>query len=185
MSELKRCKWCNTKNPLYVSYHDKEWCVPRFDDAYLFEMLLLESFQAGLSWECVLNKREAFRVAFDGFDARLISEYGEEKLAALAENKSIIRNKLKIRAAKTNACVFLSIACEYGSFSNYLNNFTEGKIIYEADKTVSDLSDALSADLVGRGMKFVGSTVIYSYLQAIGAIYSHSKECFLYKDLNF
>ncbi len=181
MCQRKRCKWCNMKNPAYVAYHDAEWCVPRFDDAYLFEMLLLESFQAGLSWECVLNKREAFREAFDGFDARVISEYGEEKLTSLAENKAIIRNKLKIRAAKTNAAIFLQISDEYGSFSAYLKEFTGGTVTYEVGMTSSPLSDALSYDLSSRGMKFVGSTIMYSYLQAIGAIYSHDEDCFLYK----
>ena len=181
MSERKRCKWCNMKNPIYVKYHDTEWGVPRFDDAYLFEMLLLESFQAGLSWECVLNKREAFRDAFDGFDAKLISEYGEEKLSELAQNKAIIRNKLKIRAAKTNAVVFLAIVREFGSFISYLERFTESRTVYENDKTTSRLSDAISRDLCSRGMKFTGTTVVYSYLQAIGIIYSHSDECFLHK----
>ena len=181
MGERQRCKWCNMKNPLYVAYHDAEWCVPRFDDAYLFEMLLLESFQAGLSWECVLNKREAFREAFDGFDVRAISEYDEEKLVALAENKGIIRNKLKIRAAKINAAVFLRISEEYGSFSAYLKTFISERVVYETGKASSPLSDLLSADLVKRGMKFVGSTIIYSYLQAIGAIYSHDEDCFMYK----
>lgn len=181
MSERKRCKWCNMKNPLYVKYHDEEWCVPDFNDAYLFEMLILESFQAGLSWECVLNKREAFREAFDNFDAVLISEYGEEKLTALAENKAIIRNKLKIRAAKTNAAVFLNIAQEFGSFSAYLKSFVGDRVIYETGKVSSPLSDALSRDLTKRGMKFVGTTIMYSYLQAIGALYSHDEDCFLYK----
>ena len=181
MSERKRCKWCNMKNPLYVKYHDEEWCVPDFNDAYLFEMLILESFQAGLSWECVLNKREAFREAFDNFDAVLISEYGEEKLAALAENKAIIRNKLKIRAAKTNAAAFLKIAQEFGSFSAYLKSFVGDRVIYETGKTSSPLSDALSRDLTKRGMKFVGTTIMYSYLQAIGVLYSHDEDCFLYK----
>lgn len=181
MSERKRCKWCNMKNPLYVKYHDEEWCVPDFNDAYLFEMLILESFQAGLSWECVLNKREAFREAFDNFDAVLISEYSEEKLAALAENKAIIRNKLKIRAAKTNAAVFLKIAQEFGSFSAYLKAFVGDRVIYETGKVSSPLSDALSRDLTKRGMKFVGTTVMYSYLQAIGVLYSHDEDCFLYK----
>ena len=178
---MNRCKWCNENNPLYVKYHDEEWGVPRLDEAYLFEMLVLESFQAGLSWECVLNKREAFRTAFDGFDVDKVAEYGEEKKAALCENKAIIRNRLKINAAVSNARVFKDVAARYGSFAAYLESFTEGRVFYERGKTTSPLSDALSADLRKRGMRFVGSTIIYSYLQAIGVIYSHEENCYLYK----
>ncbi|MEE0945351.1 MAG: DNA-3-methyladenine glycosylase I [Acutalibacteraceae bacterium] len=181
MSELKRCKWCNPKNPIYIQYHDEEWGVPNFDEQYLFEMLILESFQAGLSWECVLNKREAFRKAFDGFDAEKIANYDGNKIAELQNNKDIIRNKLKIRAAVNNAKIFLGIQKEYGSFREYLKDFTGEQQIIEVDKTTSPLSDVLSADLVRRGMKFVGSTIIYSYLQAIGVINSHDEECFMYK----
>ena len=181
MTELKRCKWCNLKNAAYVKYHDDEWGVPNFDEQYLFEMLILESFQAGLSWECVLIKREAFREAFDGFDAEKVAAYGEDKTAELQNNRDIIRNKLKINAAVNNAKVFLEIQKEYGSFGEYLKTFTGGEQIIEVSKTASALSDALSADLVKRGMKFVGSTIIYSYLQAIGFIYSHEEECFMYK----
>ncbi|MBQ7048776.1 MAG: DNA-3-methyladenine glycosylase I [Clostridia bacterium] len=181
MTELKRCKWCNLKNSTYVKYHDEEWGVPNFDERYLFEMLLLESFQAGLSWECVLNKRESFRKAFDSFDAEKVAAYGDDKIAELQNNKGIIRNKLKIGAAVNNAKIFLEIQKEYGSFGEYLKGFTGERQITEVDKTTSPLSDSLSADLVKRGMKFVGSTVIYSYLQAIGVIYSHGEECFMYK----
>ena len=181
MSEIKRCKWCNLKNPVYIKYHDEEWGVPNFDEQYLFEMLILESFQAGLSWECVLNKRDAFRKAFDSFDAGKIASYDNNKIAELQNNKDIIRNKLKIRAAVNNAKIFLEIQKEYGSFREYLKGFTNEKQIIEVDKTTSPLSDALSADLVRRGMKFVGSTIIYSYLQAIGVIFSHEEECFMYK----
>ena len=181
MSEIKRCKWCNPKNPAYIKYHDEEWGVPNFDEQYLFEMLILESFQAGLSWECVLNKREAFRKAFDGFNAEKIATYHDNKIAELQNNKDIIRNKLKIRAAVNNAKIFLEIQKEYGSFREYLKGFTGEKQIIEVDKTTSPLSDALSADPKKRGMKFVGSTIIYSYLQAIGVIFSHEEECFLYK----
>ena len=176
-----RCMWCNVKNPLYVEYHDKEWGFERFDDKYLFEMLILESFQAGLSWECVLNKREAFRSAFDGFDAGKMAEYNEEKIAQLLENKDLIRNRLKMRAAVTNSRIFLDIVRKTGSFYNYLRTFWNGETVYENDKTTSALSDAISADLSRRGMKFVGSTIIYSYLQAVGIINSHSDECFLHK----
>ena len=179
---MKRCKWCNLDNPLYVEYHDKEWCVPNTDDKYLFEMLILESFQAGLSWECVLNKRESFRLAYDNFNIDKICNYTENKIIELSENKDIIRNKLKIKASINNTKIFKSIQKEFGSFSNYLKTFTKDNIIYETDKTTNFLSDDISKDLIKRGMKFVGSTIIYSYLQAIGIIYSHEKECFLYKN---
>ena len=178
---MKRCKWCNLKNELYIKYHDEEWCVPNFDDKYLYEMLILESFQAGLSWECVLNKRESFRKAFDNFDIDKICDYDNSKIQKLLENKDIIRNKLKISSTINNSKIVKSIQNEYGSFYNYLRTFTKNKIIYEIDKTTNPLSDKLSKDLQKRGMKFVGSTIIYSYLQAIGIIYSHDKECFLYK----
>ena len=145
-------------------------------------MLILESFQAGLSWECVLNKRDDFRQAFDNFDIDKICNYDNEKIQELLENKKIIRNKLKINAAIKNSKIFKKIQNEYGSFYNYLKTFTNGGIIYEIDKTTNQLSDVISKDLKKRGMKFVGSTIIYSYLQAIGVIYSHDKECFLYKE---
>ena len=177
-----RCKWCNLKNELYVKYHDEEWCNLNLDDKYLFEMLILESFQAGLSWECVLNKRESFIKAFDNFDIDKICNYDENKIQELLNNKGIIRNKLKINAAINNSKIFKSIVKEFGSFHNYLKTFTKDITIYENDKTTNKLSDDISKDLQKRGMKFVGSTIIYSYLQAIGVIYSHDKECFLYKD---
>ena len=178
---MTRCKWCNLKNELYVKYHDEEWCKPNFDDQYLFEMLILESFQAGLSWECVLNKREDFRKAFDDFDIDKIIKYDDEKIAELLSNEKIIRNKLKIKASINNAKIFKDIQKEYGSFHQYLKTFTKDKIVYEIGKITSELSDNLSKDLQKRGMKFVGSTIIYSYLQAIGVIYSHDEGCFLYK----
>ena len=181
MEDRIRCKWCNLKNELYVKYHDEEWCKPNFDDQYLFEMLILESFQAGLSWECVLNKREDFRKAFDDFDIDKIIKYDDEKIAELLSNEKIIRNKLKIKASINNAKIFKDIQKEYGSFHQYLKTFTKDKIVYEIGKTTSELSDNLSKDLQKRGMKFVGSTIIYSYLQAIGVIYSHDEGCFLYK----
>ena len=174
---MKRCKWCNLKNPRYVEYHDKEWGVPRFDDRYLLEMLILESFQAGLSWECVLNKRDSFRTAYDDFDLDTICAYGEDKIRELSENKNIIRNKRKIRASIGNAEAFRKIKEEYGSFYDYLKQFTDGKRICECDRTTSELSDRISEDLKKRGMRFVGSTIIYSYLQAIGIIYSHDRGC--------
>lgn len=181
MTEQKRCKWCNLKNDLYVKYHDTEWCVPNFDDKYLYEMLLLESFQAGLSWECVLNKREGFRKAYDDFDIEKVIAYDDNKIAELLNNRDIIRNKLKINASIKNSRIFKEIACEYGSFYNYLRTFTNDIILHETAKTTNDLSDAISKDLKKRGMTFVGSVIIYSYLQAIGVIHSHDKDCYLYK----
>lgn len=174
-----RCEWANPNNDLYVRYHDEEWGVPVHDDHKLFEMLILECFQVGLSWECVLNKREAFRQAFDGFDLDKVCAYGEEKLEELRENKRIIRNRLKIKAAVGNARVFREIQKEYGSFSDYLWHWTENQVVYEKGLASSPLSDAISKDLKKRGMKFVGTVIIYSYLQAVGVIYSHGEGCFL------
>lgn len=176
-----RCKWCNESNPLYVEYHDSEWGVPNFNDKYLFEMLILESFQAGLSWECILNKRHDFELAYDNFDIDKIINYDEDKINELLLNKKIIRNKLKIKASINNAKIFRNIQKEYGSFNNYLITFTNKKTLYEIGKVTNDLSDLISKDLIRRGMKFVGSTIIYSYLQAIGVIYSHDKDCFMYR----
>ncbi len=178
----KRCRWCNENNAIYVRYHDEEWGVPVYDDErYFFEMLILEGFQAGLSWEIVLNKRDAFRSAFDNFDPETVAAYDEEKLTALVSNPAIIRNRLKIRAAVQNAAVFLRIQEECGSFGHYLWRYTNGKTVFENDKTTSPLSDRISADLKKRGMRFVGSTIIYSYLQAVGMINSHEDDCFLYQ----
>ena len=182
MKEEKRCKWCNLNNPKYIEYHDNEWCKPNYDDKYLFEMLILESFQAGLSWECVLNKRDDFRKAYDNFDIDKICNYDDTKIQELLNNDKIIRNKLMIKASITNSKIFKSIQNEYGSFYNYLKTFMNQDIIYEIDVTTNDLSDNISNDLRKRGMKFVGSTIIYSFLQAVGIIYSHDKECFLYKE---
>ena len=179
---MKRCKWCNLENDKYIEYHDKEWGVLNLDDKYLLEMLILESFQAGLSWECILNKRENFEEAYDDFNLEKICLYTEEKIESLLKNKGIIRNKLKIRASINNAKIFKEIVSQYGSFHNFLKTYTNDKVIYEVGNTTSKLSGEISDDLTKRGMKFVGSTIIYSYLQAIGIIYSHDKECFLYKD---
>ena len=178
-----RCHWCNMKNPIYIVYHDLEWCQPNFDDHYLYEMLILESFQAGLSWECVLNKREAFCKAYDGFDIDKVCAYDEAKEEELQNNADIIRNKRKIKASIRNSQIFKKIVEEYGSFYAYLKTFTNGERFYEVDKTTNDISDAISNDLKKRGMTFVGSTIIYSYLQAIGIIYSHEKECFMHHSL--
>ncbi len=174
-----RCRWANPKNARYVEYHDCEWGVPVRYDAKLFEMLILECFQAGLSWECVLNKRDGFRRAFDGFDWEKVAAYGKEKTDALMADAGIIRNRLKISAAVANAQVFVRIREKYGSFSNYLWSRTDGETIREVGKSSSLLSDAVSKDLRNRGMKFVGTTVIYSYLQAVGIIWSHEEGCFL------
>jgi len=181
MDNKKRCKWCNLKNSKYIDYHDNEWCKPNFDDKYLYEMLILESFQAGLSWECVLNKRESFRKVYDDFNLEKVCSYDNKKIIELLNNKEIIRNKLKINASINNSKIFKTIVSECGTFYNYLKSFAGDEIIYETDKTTNDLSDNISNDLQKRGMKFVGSTIIYSYLQAIGIIYSHDKECYLYK----
>ena len=174
-----RCRWANPANPCYLRYHDEEWGRPVHNDRRLFEMLLLETFQAGLSWECVLNKREQFRAAFDSFDPEQISRYGPEKLDALAQDAGIIRNRRKIEASVTNARVFLDIQREFGSFDRYLWGWTGGKTLHEQDRTRSELSDALSKDLRKRGMKFVGTTVLYAYLQAVGVVYGHEPGCFL------
>lgn len=179
---MKRCKWCNLNNSIYIKYHDEEWGVPNFDDHHLFEMLVLESFQAGLSWECILNKREDFKVAYDNFDVDKVALYDDDKVNELFQNEKIIRNKLKIKASINNAKIFKSIQKEYGSFNNYLKTFTKNKTYYEINETRSVLSDEISKDLQRRKMKFVGSVIIYSYLQAIGVIYSHDLECFLYKN---
>ena len=178
---LKRCSWVKLNNPLYVKYHDEEWGKLVKDEQKLFELLILETFQAGLSWECVLNKREAFRQAFDNFDLNKIANYDEKKINLLLNNPYIIRNKLKIKATINNAKIYRSIQNEFQSFNRYLQSFAMNNVIYEIGKTKSELSDKISKDLYKRGMKFVGSTIIYSYLQAICIINSHETDCFCYK----
>lgn len=180
--EKIRCKWCNLDNPLYVKYHDEEWCVPTYDDATLFEFIILEAFQAGLSWETILNKRENFREAFDEFKPEMILNYDEAKIEELMNNKGIIRNRRKIEAAIVNAKVFLDIQAEWGTFCKYIWHFTDGKVICEVGKASSGLSDQISKELKKRGMKFMGTTIVYAYLQAVGVIYSHDKECFMHKE---
>ena len=175
---MNRCKWVNLNNPIYVKYHDEEWGVPSYDDKYLFEMLILESFQAGLSWECILNKRKAFYKAFDGFNYEIIAKYKDDKINKLINNKEIVRNKRKILATINNAKVFISIQKEYKSFSNYIWSFTDNKIIYNNGLVTSnELSDTISNDLKKRGTSFVGTTIIYSYLQAVGVINDHEDIC--------
>ena len=178
---VKRCFWANPKNPLYIKYHDEEWGRPVHDDAKLLELLLLECFQAGLSWECVLNKREAFREAFDGFDRDKILAYDEKKVDELMATSRIIRNKAKIKAAISNTSVFKSIQEKFGSFDAYLSGFCPKEPIIDHTSTTSAISDALSADLRKRGMKFVGSTTIHAFLQSIGIFNSHDPDCYLYR----
>lgn len=177
----RRCKWAENVEDIYVKYHDEEWGIPVYEDVKLFEMLLLESFQAGLSWITILKKRENFKEAFDAYDIKKIASYNDEKIEELRNNKGIIRNKLKIKAAINNAKIFIDIQKEYGSFSNYIWGFTNGKIEYgKTLRTHSDLSDQISKDLIRRGMKFVGTVIIYSYLQAIGIVNDHEEQCFKY-----
>lgn len=177
---MKRCFWVNMDNPLYVDYHDNEWGVPKYDDHELYELLILEMFQAGLSWETILNKRENFRKAFDNFDWNSIVNYDEDKINELMQDKGIIRNRKKIEATINNTKVFLNIQKEYGSFANFIWSFTDNKVIITDSKVVSnELSDTISKELRKRGMKFVGTVIIYSYLQAVGVINSHEDNCFL------
>jgi len=175
-----RCAWVNLANPLYVRYHDEEWSRPCHDDRTLYELLILESFQAGLSWECILNKRESFRRAYDSFDVDRVAAYGEEKIAALLADPGIVRNRLKVRASIRNSRVFLAIRAEFGSFDRYIWSFTGGVPVREdcRERSASPLSDAVSRDLKKRGMSFVGTTIIYSYLQAIGVLDAHAEGCF-------
>ena len=177
---MNRCNWCNLKNPIYIKYHDEEWGILNTNDNYLYEMLILESFQAGLSWECVLNKREAFRKAYENFDINKVCNYDDNKIEELIKNKNIIRNKLKIKASINNSKIFKQIIKENGTFYNYLLTFTKGNIYYNSVDTRSKLSDYISKDLTKRGMKFVGTTIIFSYLQAVGIINSHQENCFLF-----
>ena len=173
-----RCRWVNLNNPLYVDYHDKEWGRVTHDEHHLIEMFLLESMQAGLSWECVLNKRENYEKAFDNFDIDKIIEYDDNKFRELLNYSCIIRNKLKIRCIINNSKIIKNIISEYGSFDNYIWHFTNNKVItYKRILTRSSLSDKISDDLKSRGMTFVGSVIIFSYLQAIGIINSHDENC--------
>ncbi|WP_264565642.1 DNA-3-methyladenine glycosylase I [Flavobacterium sp. N3904] len=180
--EIKRCGWCNSSE-LYQKYHDEEWGVPVYEDTKLFEFLLLETFQAGLSWITILNKRENFRTAFDAFDYKKIAIYSEDKIQELMQNPGIIRNQLKIRSAVSNAVAFMKVQEEFGSFSKYIWGFTDGKPIVNNRKNLGEvqattpLSDAISKDLKKRGFKFVGSTVVYAHMQATGMIDDHIADC--------
>ena len=178
MSE-NRCTWAGS-DEVYIRYHDEEWGVPTHDDRELFEMLVLESFQAGLSWITILKKRENFRRAFDDFDVKKVASYDEAKVEELRLNEGIIRHKGKINAAINNAQAFIEIQDEFGSFDEYIWGFTDGEIIKAEFLTESELSRHISKDLKKRGMKFVGPTIIYSYLESIGVIDNHQECCFKY-----
>ncbi|MBP3846496.1 DNA-3-methyladenine glycosylase I [bacterium] len=180
---MKRCFWVDENSQIYKDYHDNEWGVPKYDDRDLFELLILESFQAGLSWITVLKKREAFRKAFDNFDVQKVAKYDEKKIAELLQNEGIIRSRSKINSAILNAKIFVEIQKEFGSFSKYIWGFTEGKIIKNKNdkfEVSTSLSDKISKDLKKRGMKYVGTVIVYSYLQSIGIVDDHETTCFKY-----
>ncbi len=180
---MKRCSWVDENSEIYKKYHDEEWGVPKYDDRELFELLILEGFQAGLSWLTVLKKREAFRKAFDNFNVKKVAKYDEEKVIELLSNESIIRSRGKINSAILNAKIFIEIQNEFGSFANYIWKFTDGKVIKNKNNRIpvsTPLSDKISKDLKKRGMKYVGTVIIYSYLQSIGVVNDHETCCFLY-----
>jgi len=185
---IHRCSWANPNNPRYIAYHDQEWGVPCRDELRLFEMLNLEGAQAGLSWETILNKRENYRVAFDGWNARKIAAYGEDKIAALLADPGIVRNRLKVNAVVTNARAYLRLLEEGGSLSSLLWGYVGGKpivnrIVAQGDRPArTELSDRISKDLAKRGFKFVGSTIIYAYMQGIGMVNDHDLACFRHKE---
>ena len=183
----KRCSWCKD-DPLYVAYHDTEWGVPIYDDRLLFEFLILEGMQAGLSWYTVLKKRPAFRAAFANFDAKKIVKFDQRKMDALLNDAGIIRNKLKINAAVQNAKVFLAVQREWGSFSNYIWHFVDNRSIQNnwANKQIpakTDISDAMSKELKKKGFNFVGSTICYAFMQAVGMVNDHAADCFRYAEI--
>ena len=186
--EKHRCNWC-VGDDLYEAYHDEEWGVPVYDDTTLFEFLVLETFQAGLSWITILRKRENFRKAFNDFDYKKIAKYDQSKIDLLLQDTGIIRNKLKVKATITNAVAFMKIQDEFGSFSKYIWAFVDGKPINNGFENLSDvpantpLSDTLSKDLKKRGFKFVGSTVIYAHMQATGMVNDHEVSCFRYNEV--
>ncbi len=187
-TEKNTCSWPNSK-PLDVTYHDTEWGVPLHDDRKLFEFMVLDAFQAGLSWSTILNKRENFRLAFDNFDAQKIALYDENKVQELLQNAGIIRNKLKIRATITNARLFLDIQKEYGSFDTYIWQFVGGKTLVNKWKSMDEIpvstkeSDAMSKDLKKYGFKFVGTTICYAFMQAAGMVNDHTTACFRYAEV--
>lgn len=184
----KRCSWCK-QDPLYIAYHDKEWGIPIYDDRLLFEFLILEGMQAGLSWYTILKKRNAFRIAFSNFNANKIAKYDRRKITILLANPAIIRNKLKIVSAVKNAQAFLDIKKEWGSFAKYIWHFVDGCPIqnqWRQSKEVPDqtaISNAMSKDLKKRGFKFVGTTICYAFMQAVGMVNDHTTDCFRHKTL--
>ena len=180
---MKRCHWVDENSPIYIKYHDEEWGIPKYDDKELFELLILESFQAGLSWITVLKKREDFRIAFDNFDVKKVASYDETKVNELLNNEKIIRSRGKINSAINNAKIFIDIQKEFGSFTNYIWGFTDNQVVKNSSDVLpvsTPLSDKISKDLKKRGMKYVGTIIIYSYLQAIGVVDDHEKDCFKY-----
>jgi DNA-3-methyladenine glycosylase I len=187
VTQLPRCPW--SKSAIYHQYHDEEWGVPLHDDRNLFELLILEGAQAGLSWETILNKRENYRKAFDSFDPRRIAAYGDAKIAALLENPGIVRNRLKVNAAVKNAQEFLRVQDEFGSFDSYIWSFVNGRPLQNAWASMPQVpaktpeSDAMSKDLSKRGFKFVGSTICYAYMQATGMVNDHLTTCFRWPEL--
>lgn len=187
MSDLIRCPWA--KGERYCRYHDEEWGVSARGDTHLFEMLILEGAQAGLSWETILNKRENYRAAFDGFDAERIARYGDEKVAALLSDPGIVRNKLKVNAAVRNAEAFLEVQREFGSFDSYIWQFVDGVPVQNSWAELKQVpartaqSDAMSEDLRKRGFKFVGSTICYAFMQATGMVNDHLTSCFRWRAL--
>jgi DNA-3-methyladenine glycosylase I len=188
MTNTIRCSWCGD-DPLYVAYHDEEWGVPVYDDRMLFEFLILEGAQAGLSWSTILKKREGYRLAFDGFDAEKVARYDGIKISALLTDPGIVRNQLKIGSAVTNAQAFLKIQDEWGSFSDYLWSFVDGRPIQNAWRSLAEipaktpLAEALSKDLKKRGFRFVGPTIIYAHMQATGIVNDHLVDCFRYPEI--
>jgi len=188
MNEIKRCNW-SVNDPLYIKYHDKEWGVPVHNDRKLFEMIVLDGAQAGLSWLTILKKRENYRKAFDNFDPKKVAKYDKRKIAQLLKNDGIVRNKLKIESAVTNAKAFLKVKDEFGTFDKYIWKFVNGKTIINSWKTLKEIpaftkeSDVMSKDLKSRGFKFVGSTICYAFMQAAGLVNDHTIDCFRYKEL--
>ena len=186
--EIIRCSW-SERSPLYIKYHDEEWGVPIYNDQKIFEFLLLETFQAGLSWITILNKRENFRKAFDNFDYQKVANYSKKKLNELENDSGIIRNKLKIKAAKTNANAFIAIQQDFGTFSKYLWDFVDGKPIKNNFKSLSKLpantplSDKICVNLKKRGFEFIGSTTIYAHMQAMGMVNDHTIDCYRYNEM--
>ena len=184
-----RCEWVNGGNELYHDYHDKEWGVPVHDDQELFEFLILEGAQAGLSWATVLNKREGYRKAFDNFDIKKVAQYDQDKIDALLQNPEIVRNKLKVNATVVNANIVLDVQKEFGSFDAYIWQFTDGKIIQNTWQTMSDVpastpeSDEMSKVLKNRGFKFIGTTICYAFMQATGMVNDHTVDCFCFSKI--